>query len=69
MQYKQCLKEVEQILQIEKSFDIVKRKLLVQNTELSFLFVDGMIKDDVMERIMEHLLLKGKISKDIQNII
>lgn len=66
MQYKQCLKEVEQILQIEKSFDIVKRKLLVQNTELSFLFVDGMIKDDVMERIMEHLLLKGKISKDIQ---
>ena len=57
MQYKQCLKEVEQILQIEKSFDIVKRNI-VQNTELSFSFVDGMIKDDVMERIMEHLLLK-----------
>ena len=66
MQYEQCLKEVEDRLQIEKSFDIVKRNLLVQNKELSFLFVDGMVKDEVMERIMEHLLSKGKINSDIQ---
>ena len=38
MQYKQCLKEVEQILQIEKSFDIVKPKIACTKHRTFFSF-------------------------------
>lgn len=45
--------QLEKRLSIDKNFDIVKRQL---KDSFFFYFVDGMIKDEIMERIMEYIL-------------
>lgn len=47
---------LDSVLCIDTNFDIVKRTILVQGYQLSFYFVDGYVKDDVMEKIMEFLM-------------
>lgn len=48
--------QLEQRLQIDKNFDIVKRDLEIQGYILSFYFIDGFIKDEVMEKMMEFFM-------------
>lgn len=51
-------------LNIEKSFDLINRNLTIGGRKTAFFFIDGFIKDDVMEKIMESLL---KISSEDMN--
>ncbi len=44
------------ILQPEKSFDLVRRDLEIAGRPATLLFVDGMIKDEVMEKMLEYFL-------------
>lgn len=50
------LEEMLDILQPEKSFDLVRRDLEIAGREATLLFVDGMIKDEVMEKMLEYFL-------------
>lgn len=43
-------------LLVDDNFDIVRRDLIVQEIGFSFYFVDGFIKDEVMEKMMEFFL-------------
>ena len=45
--------ELEEKLNIGKSFDVVERRLTVAGKEACLYFVDGFVKDDTMEHIME----------------
>ena len=45
-----CLKE---LLHAEKNFDIVDRQTMVADRNACFFFVDGFIKDDIMEKMMD----------------
>jgi len=40
-------------LNMDKSFDLINRTILIGERKTSILFIDGFIKDDVMEKIME----------------
>lgn len=44
---------VNQILQTDKSFDIISRTLRIGSRQACFYFIDGFIKDEIMEKIME----------------
>ncbi len=44
------------ILHPEKSFDLVRRDLEIAGRPATLLFVDGMIKDEVMEKMLEYFL-------------
>lgn len=51
------LKErLNQELEVNKNFDIVRRDLMIENIQFSFYFVDGFIKDEIMEKMMEFFL-------------
>lgn len=43
-------------LHVDDSFDIVRRDLVVQDYIFSFYFVDGFVKDEIMEKMMEFFL-------------
>lgn len=51
---------LSQKLRVSESFDVVCRELEGPAGRLSFYFVDGFVKDEVMEKIMEFLLKAKK---------
>lgn len=50
------LEKILGILQPEKSFDLVRRDMEIAGRLCTLLFVDGMIKDEVMEKMLEYFL-------------
>ncbi len=54
--YQEDTKSLSQQLRVAESFDVVNRELESGGGRLSFYFVDGFVKDEVMEKIMEFLL-------------
>ncbi len=54
--YTDLIQTLNQRLQVDENFDIIKRDLLVQGRKLSFYCVDGFVKDEVLEKMMEYIL-------------
>ena len=54
--YQEDTKSLSQQLRVAESFDVVNRELESGGGKLSFYFIDGFVKDEVMEKIMEFLL-------------
>ena len=59
--FSECVKRISSELAIEENFDLIKKGLTASGVELCFFYVDGFIKDGVMQRIMQEILSKGKI--------
>lgn len=47
------LKSLNQILHTDKNFDIIYRVITLAGRQACFYFIDGLNKDDIMEKIME----------------
>ncbi len=45
--------KLKEILHYDKSFDIVERQIKIADKNAALYFVDGLIKDDIMEKILE----------------
>ncbi len=58
------LKNINNILPIKKSFDLIAREILVDNKKAILLFVDGFIKDTIMVHVMKEL---QKVSDEAQD--
>ncbi len=57
------------ILQPEKSFDLVYRNTEIAGRRCALLFVDGMIKDEVMEKMLEYFLkLAPSVWEDVPDM-
>ncbi len=41
-------------LNAERSFDLVSRRITIMNRKACLFFIDGLVKDDIMEKIMEY---------------
>ncbi len=54
--YKENKKMIHDSLQIDQNFDIIERNLLIGNHQASYYFVDGLCKDEVMEKILEFFI-------------
>lgn len=67
--YNNRIQELDTQLRVKENFDVIKRELLVQDKRLIFYCVDGFVKDEVLEKMME-FMLKADFTKmqDTQNI-
>lgn len=54
--YDDDLHLMESILRVGDSFDMIARKILVGGRRAAVFFVDGFVKDEVMEKILEYLM-------------
>ncbi|MGN0624804.1 MAG: spore germination protein [Oscillospiraceae bacterium] len=63
------LEKILGILQPEKSFDLVCRNTEIAGRRCALLFVDGMIKDEVMEKMLEYFLkLDPSVWEDVPDM-
>ncbi len=51
--FEQLVKEFNEKYAIDKSFDLVYRTIIIGGRRAVIYFVDGMIKDEIMEKVME----------------
>lgn len=47
-------KEIDELLQVEKSFDLIYRVVKIGGKMACFYFIEGFCKDEVMEKILEY---------------
>lgn len=52
-QYSELLSQIKQKLRVEESFDLIYRTIQISGHSACLFFIDGMIKDEVMEKLME----------------
>lgn len=53
---------LDQKLHVKENFDVIRRNLLVQKKQTAFYCIDGFVKDEVLEKMME-FILKADLSK------
>ncbi len=66
MNYKEWISNIDNDLQTDKSFDLIKRQLIIGEREAVLYFIDGFIKDEVYEKILEFLY--SQTPEDIKKI-
>ena len=55
MNYKEWIRKIDSEIKPDKSFDIIKRELIIGERQAVLYFIDGFIKDEVYEKILEFL--------------
>ena len=61
--YNTNLQIISDALRSDQSFDLVKRDLIIADRKAALFFIDGLLKDDITEKILEFFLQKCKIRK------
>ncbi len=59
--YEQNITLFEEKIRYKKSFDIIKKKLIVAGKKTSFFFIDGFVKDGELQKIMQYLLSQKEL--------
>ena len=54
--YKQNKELLGRILRVNESFDLLSKELTIRDGELTFYYIDGFVKDTVMQKLMTHML-------------
>lgn len=55
-EYEKNIRQLEAALRIDESFDLIARKIRVGGRRAEIFFVDGFVKDEIMEKIMEYTM-------------
>lgn len=66
--YTKNVEMLKQLLYVEDNFDVICRSLQKGNHSISYFFIDGLVKDDVMEWLMEYVLTHVDNIDDASNI-
>ncbi len=54
--YEENVAQLDRLLRVDENFDIIKKKLTVGQDELTLYYIDGFIKDTVMQKMMLYFL-------------
>lgn len=69
MDFEQTVLALDEKLQPEKSFDLVKRNLIIGGRKAALYFVDGFIKDEVFEKMLEFFFkIKNEELSGVENM-
>lgn len=52
--YTNTINEIKTALRTDQSFDLIQRNIIIANKKASMFFIDGFIKDDITEKILEY---------------
>lgn len=50
--YEENVAQLDRLLRVDENFDIIKKRVIVGSGELTFYYIDGFIKDTVMQKMM-----------------
>lgn len=64
--YDATAKRLHQMLRLDESFDVIGREIQVGGRRATLYFIDGFVKDDIMEKIMEYIM--GLADKDLDGV-
>ena len=62
--YRENIKTLDRLLRVEESFDIIKKELQLEDGRLTLYYIDGFVKDAVMEKLMMFFLSQKKVVPD-----
>lgn len=65
--YKENVATIDSILRIRENFDILKKVLTIGKDEITLYFIDGFIKDTVMQKLMMHFLSLDGLGKPCED--
>lgn len=63
--YETDVQALDTALRVSKSFDLVSRRLLCGSRRVNMYFINGFLKDDLMEKVVQFLM--SKKAEDFQN--
>ena len=52
--YEKNISGLRQILDTDRNFDILEKHLLIGERAASLFFIDGLVKDDILEKVLEY---------------
>ena len=61
LDYKENVKYINRALRVDESFDLLRKTLRVGDGEFTLYYVDGFVKDTVMQKLMMHFLSVKKL--------
>ncbi len=61
--YKKNVETLDGLFRVKENFDIIKKPLSMGDDELTFYYVDGFVKDGVMQKMMIYFLSVGKLGE------
>ena len=61
--YRKNVALLDRLLRVKENFDIIKKPLAVGRDELTFYYIDGFVKDAVMQKMMIYFLSVGKLGE------
>ncbi|MBR2388017.1 MAG: spore germination protein [Clostridia bacterium] len=67
--YKDNVKIFDTELRVNESFDLIKKRLVIGDGEATFYYIDGFIKDTVMQKLMMHFLSLKKLPRTAREFI
>ncbi len=67
--YAENVKAFDTLLRVDESFDLIKKRLVIGDGEATFYYIDGFIKDTVMQKLMMHFLSLKKLPRSAREFI
>ena len=67
--YTQNVAFMDRALRVKDSFDVLKKRLVVADGELTLYFIDGFAKDTVLQKLMMHFVSIKKLPNDAQRFM
>ena len=67
--YIQNVAFMDRALRVKDSFDVLKKRLVVADGELTLYFIDGFAKDTVLQKLMMHFVSIKKLPNDAQRFM
>lgn len=61
--YRKNVALLDRLLRVKENFDIIKKPLAMGRDELTFYYIDGFVKDAVMQKMMIYFLSVGKLGE------
>jgi len=52
--YQENISQLQDLLAVDKNFDILEKQLVIADHKASLFFIDGLTKDEVLEKILEY---------------
>ena len=67
--YTENLELLARALRVNDSFDLLKKTLTLSDGELTFYYIDGFVKDAVMQKLMTQLLTLKKMPSSAKELM
>ena len=67
--YAENVAEFNRLLRVDESFDLIKKRLIIGDGEATFYYIDGFIKDTVMQKLMMHFLSLKRLPRSAVEFI